>query len=60
MAVVTEMLASVNESAETFTKIGSALGVEGPRYFEYQYLQNGFGYNVYKEGFNTFLHFEVQ
>lgn len=38
----------------------SALGVSGPAYAEYQYLMKGFGYGVYKEGFDIVFHYEVR
>jgi len=36
-----------------------ALGAEGPSYVEYQYLMKGFGYSVYKEGFDIVFHYVV-
>lgn len=36
-----------------------ALGVEGPSFVEYQYLMKGFGYSVYKEGFDIIFHYAV-
>lgn len=37
----------------------SSLGVNGPSYAEYQYLMKGFGYGVYKEGFDVVFHYNV-
>ena len=34
-----------------------ALGTNGPAYAEYQYLKEGFGYGVYKEGFDIVFHY---
>jgi len=31
----------------------------GPSFVEYQYLQKGFGYGVYKEGFDIVFHYDV-
>jgi len=31
----------------------------GPSYVEFQYLQRGFGYGVYKEGFDIVFHYDV-
>jgi hypothetical protein len=36
-----------------------ALGSEGPSHVEYQYLMKGFGYSVYKEGFDIIFHYFV-
>jgi len=36
-----------------------ALQSDGPAYAEYQYLQKGFGYGVYKEGFDIVFHYMV-
>lgn len=36
-----------------------ALGSEGPAFAEYQYLMKGFGYSVYKEGFDIIFHYFV-
>jgi len=37
----------------------ASLGTEGPSYAEYQYLMKGFGYGVYKEGFDIVFHYNV-
>jgi len=36
-----------------------SLHSNGPSYVEYQYLQKGFGYGVYKEGFDVVFHYDV-
>jgi len=36
-----------------------SLQSSGPSYVEYQYLQKGFGYGVYKEGFDIVFHYDV-
>jgi len=36
-----------------------SLGTEGPSWAEYQYLMKGFGYLVYKEGFDIVFHYSV-
>jgi len=36
-----------------------SLQSSGPSYVEYQYLSKGFGYGVYKEGFDIVFHYEV-
>eukprot|EP01127_Copromyxa_protea_P001430 TRINITY_DN11426_c0_g1_i1.p1 TRINITY_DN11426_c0_g1~~TRINITY_DN11426_c0_g1_i1.p1 ORF type:complete len:478 (-),score=116.38 TRINITY_DN11426_c0_g1_i1:128-1369(-) len=37
----------------------SALGGAGPQWVEFQYLMKGFGYGVYKEGFDVIFHYLV-
>jgi len=44
---------------DIFNQIQSILGTNMPDFLEFQYLQNGYGYNVYKEGFNLFLHYKI-
>lgn len=46
-------------SAAQILDFQNLLGVEGPAYAEYQYLMNGFGYGVYKEGFDVVFHYDV-
>lgn len=36
-----------------------ALGSTGPSFAEYQFLKEGFGYGVYKEGFDIVFHYNV-
>jgi len=36
-----------------------ALGVDGCSFVEFQYLMKGFGYSVYKEGFDIIFHYAV-
>jgi len=36
-----------------------SLHSSGPSFVEYQYLQKGFGYGVYKEGFDIVFHYDV-
>jgi len=42
-----------------FQKFQSAFGVDGPSFAELQYLNAGFGYGVYKEGFDVVFHYTV-
>ncbi|GAM28824.1 hypothetical protein SAMD00019534_120000 [Acytostelium subglobosum LB1] len=44
---------------DKLTKFEQQLGVATPAFVEYQYLQKGFGYTVYKEGFDIVLHYYV-
>lgn len=46
-------------SLNDLTKFSDALGLAGPQYIELQYLTEGFGYSVYKEGFDEICHFLV-
>lgn len=46
-------------SGEDITRLQASLGVQGPAYVECQYLQKGFGYGVYKEGFDIVFHYAV-
>jgi len=36
-----------------------SLNSSGPSFVEYQYLQKGFGYGVYKEGFDIVFHYDA-
>jgi len=45
-----------NDELGTFE---GSLGTEGPDYVEFQYLCQGFGYNVYNEGFDVVFHYFV-
>jgi len=38
-------------------KFQTALGVSGPAFVEFQYLMRGYGYGVYKEGFDIVFHY---
>jgi len=48
-------------SFSTLINFESALGVEktGPTYVEFQYLMRGYGYGVYKEGFDIVFHYQA-
>lgn len=46
-------------SGEPLFKLENCLGVDGPDMVEYQYLMEGFGYGVYKEGFDVVFHYKV-
>jgi len=35
------------------------LAKDGPDWVEYQHLMKGYGYGVYKEGFDVVLHYDV-
>lgn len=44
---------------DIFQNIHSQFSCESPQFVEFQYLSTGFGYNVYKEGFNVLLHYRM-
>lgn len=46
-------------SHDEIGRFQSALQSQGPTYAEYQYLMKGFGYGVYKEGFDIVFHYLV-
>jgi hypothetical protein len=57
-----EQLCNVAAGGGSYQRIRSfenALGIEGPAFAEYQYLMKGFGYGVYKEGFDVVFHYDV-
>jgi len=37
----------------------NTVGCQVPQYAEYQYLMKGYGYNVYKEGFDVMFHWNI-
>ncbi|KYQ89736.1 pleckstrin (PH) domain-containing protein [Tieghemostelium lacteum] len=41
------------------SKFETSLGGSGPAFIEFQYLQKGFGYTVYREGFDIVFHYFV-
>eukprot|EP01112_Ceratiomyxa_fruticulosa_P010466 TRINITY_DN2773_c0_g1_i1.p1 TRINITY_DN2773_c0_g1~~TRINITY_DN2773_c0_g1_i1.p1 ORF type:complete len:456 (-),score=103.37 TRINITY_DN2773_c0_g1_i1:396-1763(-) len=46
-------------SFDDIQRFENSLGVSGPVFAEYQYLMKGFGYGVYKEGFDIVFHYSV-
>ncbi|EGG18905.1 pleckstrin domain-containing protein [Cavenderia fasciculata] len=57
--VVNQLCDYGQANKERITKFEQSLGGVGPAYVEYQYLQKGFGYTVYKEGFDIVFHYFV-
>jgi hypothetical protein len=59
----TETVASLCQLAQAnhddISRFQTALASQGPSYAEYQYLMKGFGYGVYKEGFDIVFHYMV-
>jgi len=48
---------SISSGTDVFTKLNNVFQVNVPEFIELQYLQPGFGYNVYKEDFNVLVHY---
>lgn len=44
---------------EDLAAFEGSLGTDGPAFVEYQYLREGYGYGVYKEGFDIVFHYAV-
>jgi len=57
--VVSSFCALAEANHDDITRFQTALGSSGPAYAEYQYLMKGFGYGVYKEGFDIVFHYMV-
>lgn len=57
--IVTSLCALSQSSADDIARFQTALASSGPAYAEYQYLMKGFGYGVYKEGFDIVFHYMV-
>jgi len=51
-----QLVKAGNEQLATFE---GSLGSKGPSFVEFQYLKEGFGYGVYKEGFDLVFHYLV-
>ena len=49
-----ELCGANKENLATFE---GSLEADGPAYAEYQFLKEGFGYGVYKEGFDIVFHY---
>jgi len=49
---------SISSGVDLFTKLNGVFQCSVPDYIEFQYLTPGFGYNVYKEEFNVFVHYK--
>jgi hypothetical protein len=57
---IVEQLCQVGGGAPaSLFQLEQQLGVNGPSFAEYQYLNKGFGYGVYKEGFDVVFHYHV-
>lgn len=56
---VTKLCSLVGATNEDLAALEGGLGTEGPAFVEYQFLKEGFGYGVYKEGFDVVFHYHV-
>jgi hypothetical protein len=56
---VLQLLDFAGGNKENMALFEGSLHSSGPSWVEYQYLQKGFGYGVYKEGFDIVFHYEV-
>jgi len=57
---VLSLLELAGGNKNSFANFEGSLHTEtGPSFVEYQYLQKGFGYGVYKEGFDIVFHYDV-
>jgi hypothetical protein len=56
---VTSLCQLAQANHDDISRFQSALSSQGPSYAEYQYLMKGFGYGVYKEGFDIVFHYMV-
>jgi len=57
--IVLQMCAIAGGNNDEMAAFEGSLGTDGPQYVEYQYLNKGFGYGVYKEGFDIVFHYHV-
>jgi len=57
--VVSSLCSLAQANHDDIQRFQTALMSSGPSYAEYQYLMKGFGYGVYKEGFDIVFHYMV-
>lgn len=58
--IVTSLCSLAQANYDDIARFQTALAsTSGPAYAEYQYLMKGFGYGVYKEGFDIVFHYMV-
>lgn len=58
-AAVEALCPLVGANTRLLSEFQQCLGVDGPEYVEFQHLVPGFGYGVYKEGFDIVFHYKV-
>jgi len=57
--LVYQMIDSVGGRRDAIDTFSSTVGCQIPQYAEYQYLMQGYGYGVYKEGFDIMFHWNI-
>jgi len=57
--LVLKLCQLVKAGNEQLAAFEGSLGSEGPSFVEFQYLKEGFGYGVYKEGFDIVFHYHA-
>jgi len=57
--LVAQMADAVCGKRDAIDTFANTVGCQIPQYAEYQYLQKGFGYGVYKEGFDVMFHWNI-
>mmetsp|Transcript_16242 Transcript_16242/g.63331 ORF Transcript_16242/g.63331 Transcript_16242/m.63331 type:complete len:475 (-) Transcript_16242:205-1629(-) len=57
--VVEQLCGIAGAKGDDLAGLEKALGSSGPAFAEYQFLKEGFGYGVYKEGFDIVFHYVV-
>lgn len=57
--VVESLCGIAGAKGDDLAGLERALGSSGPAFAEYQFLKEGFGYGVYKEGFDIVFHYVV-
>lgn len=57
--VVSNLCQLAQAPVDDIVRFQEQLASQGPAYAEYQYLMKGFGYGVYKEGFDIVFHYVV-
>jgi len=59
LEAIVKLCQVVKANNEALGAFEGTLATEGPEYVELQYLNTGFGYNVYQEGFDVVFHYNV-
>jgi hypothetical protein len=57
--IVLELCSIGDGNSDQMASFEGSLGTNGPQFAEFQYLMKGFGYGVYKEGFDIVFHYSV-
>ena len=57
--IVKSLCSIAGSNSSDLEKLHGAIGANGPDFAEYQFLKEGFGYGVYKEGFDVVFHYFI-